>query len=1015
MRILLIVILSASCFLRLHSQYFQQQVDYKIEVTLDDSLHQLNGNLELLYTNNSPDELQEIYFHLWPNAFKNRETAFAKQKLRDGDTDFYFADDDTFGSIDSLAFKVDGKIVSFNYDPKHIDIATIQLNTPLASGQQITISTPFRVKIPESYSRLGHVGQTYQMTQWYPKPAVYDQDGWHPMPYLDRGEFYSEFGSFEVRITLPKDYVVGATGVLQTPLEKEFLANKVKETDLYLLDFDKWEQQYGQPSPQLTDELKTIVYKAEKVHDFAWFADKTFKVQKSEVQLGEQTIDTWVMFTNFEESLWREAINYVNRSVQFYSELVGEYPYPQATAVQSALSAGAGMEYPMITVIGPSYSEELLDEVITHEVGHNWFYGILASNERDHAWMDEGINSYYERRYMEQYYESTNLEGLPWFLIGDEDTQEWEVLYQYLKRNNVELAINTHSDSLTLLGYYFGAYDKPAELLIYLEAFLDTEQFDRAMQAYFQEWQFKHPQPKNFQGVLEKNTGKNLAWLFEGLINSNQILDYSITDIEEDGDFWKLKVANLGQIEGPLMLVGLNSENFILEKWYDGFSGEKVLTFPKGEYDRISIDPYHFMPEFNRQNNHIRTTGAFKKLETVSLGLFPKLDDNQKTNLYFHPVVGSNVYDGWMFGLGMHNLAFPTKPFQFILSPFYASKSESFGGVGKIEYHWLPSTSIFRKIKLGVELKRFHFDERNLENASYDLKYDRLMPYLKLDFNKNSMTRFQHYLQWRTLFLNVESANFEDGIYAGNETNTNTIHELSYQAVNKRSLNPFKLNFALEGQAYEDFFGRDEHYLKASIAYHGNFTFADQKHFQYRLFVGTFLSNSQRNGARIFPGGFNLSGQGYNDYRFDELFFGRNEIQGLWSQQISIQDGGMKLPLGPSFNLGRSNSFAFALNLKTDLPEDFLLDLPIKPYLDIGYFDNALPTGANDTFTDQLLWSGGLELEIIKDFASIYFPLANSKNVNNILKERGNYFSRVSFRLALHKINLLELNEIEWF
>ncbi|MEO1434818.1 MAG: hypothetical protein AAFV80_04735 [Bacteroidota bacterium] len=179
-------------------EYFQQQVDYLISVTLNDSLHEIQGDISMEYTNNSPDQLSFIYMHLWPNAFQDLGTAFAKQRLEDGSTRFYYADQKERGNIDQLDFKVDNKTVNWEYDADHLDIAIIRLNEPLVSGGKITITTPFKVQIPKSFSRLGHVGQSYQMTQWYPKPAVYDKNGWNPMPYLDMGEFYSEFGNFEV-------------------------------------------------------------------------------------------------------------------------------------------------------------------------------------------------------------------------------------------------------------------------------------------------------------------------------------------------------------------------------------------------------------------------------------------------------------------------------------------------------------------------------------------------------------------------------------------------------------------------------------------------------------------------------------------------------------------------------------------------------------------------------------------------------------------------------------------------
>jgi len=230
------------------------------------------------------------------------------------------------------------------------------LSKPLKSGETIVIETPFTLQIPKSFSRLGHVGQSYQLTQWYPKPAVYDAEGWHPMPYLDQGEFYSEFGDFDVTITLPSNYVVGATGELQTASEVEFLNQKAKQGAG--MNFEEMNQSADFPPSDET--TKTLNYTAKNVHDFAWFADKRFHVLKSGVTLASgKKVDTWAMFTDLEANLWKDATTYLDRSVKFYSEKVGEYPWSHATAVQSALSAGAGMEYPMITVIGESGSARL--------------------------------------------------------------------------------------------------------------------------------------------------------------------------------------------------------------------------------------------------------------------------------------------------------------------------------------------------------------------------------------------------------------------------------------------------------------------------------------------------------------------------------------------------------------------------------------------------------------------------------------------------------------------------------
>jgi hypothetical protein len=329
--------------------YFQQEVDYTIEVELDDSNHFLHAYERMVYHNHSHRPLDSIWIHLWPNAYKDNTTALAKQLRENGNLRLHYSEELERGYIDSLDFMADGNKVGWHYDEQNPDICVIRLKKPVLPGESVTLTTPFRVKIPVGkFSRLGHDGEAYQITQWYPKPAVFDMEGWHPMPYLDQGEFYSEYGSFDVRITLPSNYVVGATGDLYNPEEREWLLKKAEKTEQlagFSLDLD---------FPESSKEYKTLRYRQKNVHDFAWFADKRYHVLHGEIALpgSGDTVETWVMFSNLEADLWKKAIPYVNQAVYWYSKWNGDYPYKQVTALQGALNAGGGMEYPNVTVIG---------------------------------------------------------------------------------------------------------------------------------------------------------------------------------------------------------------------------------------------------------------------------------------------------------------------------------------------------------------------------------------------------------------------------------------------------------------------------------------------------------------------------------------------------------------------------------------------------------------------------------------------------------------------------------------
>jgi Peptidase family M1 domain len=918
--------------------YFQQEVNYTINAKLDDRRHKLTADISIEYINNSPDPLSILYFHLWANAFDSKKSAYAKQELRNGKTDFYFANDKQQGGFSDLDFKVDGKKCEVEIEDKNPDIAKLKLEKPLAAGQKITISTPFTLKIPYAFSRIGHIGQQYLMTQWYPKPAVYDAQGWHPMPYLDQGEFYAEFGSYDVSLTLPENYVVGATGVLQTDSEKDFLSKKAKNMERSdipkafgtegVLAEKKEIKSENDTFPKSSETLKTIRYKAEKVHDFAWFTDKRFLVQKSEVALKSgKKVETYTFFTPKNSVLWSKSSEYINRAVKFYSDEVGEYPHPQASAVMSDAPFGGGMEYPMITVISGEYDAKSLDIVIAHEVGHNWFQGILASNERDHAWMDEGLNSFYEHRYDKQFYPQNdkNTEGPnSWFFKGSGYSLE-SFAHDYLIKGRQNQPATLTSDSLTTYNFFIGSYIKPSLALEKIEKMVGTEKVSQMMQAYFRDWQFKHPQPDDFYAYL-KNLDNAEASFKQGL-------------------------------EGDLIQ---KSE------------GSKPVR--------------------------------------VKFGL--GVDNPNKTNLYWSPLFAANKYDGVMFGLALHNGNLPAKNFEWAIAPLYALNSKTLTGVGDINYHILGKNN---KITLGLGAKRFSFEGNEKFNVTKS--YSKITPSISIEFGDKPLSKFTHKLSFRHLIINEEDLSFDtSGIFKGKITEGSNINELSYAGLLKNALGNTSFRLAVEQQGYKNG-NSDENYLKTTLEVKRSFAYRNKKSIYVRLFAGSFLSNTGKTSGSFFGarsrGSMGLVGRGLNDYRYDDLYLGRNESTGLISQQINPNtEGGMKiiLPQGSETVIGFSNSMVGALNLKFDMPVDLPLGLNLRPYLDLGYFDDTRPEGIRSSNT--FLASGGLSLEI-GDYFGIYMPLYFSgseddpNSLKSLVKQRGGFASRISFNLNLKALNPL--------
>lgn len=496
------------------NDYWQQHLNYQIDVTLKDKINTLEGFQKIVYTNNSPDTLHYIWFHIWPNAYSSDSTALLQQ-IRNDNSRQEKASDYVKGNISNLNFKVNGIAVATEPHPnkQYVDVIKVNLPKPLLPNKSDTITTPFTVKLPNYFSRSGFADGQYMITQWYPKPAVYDKNGWHEFPYLDMGEYYSEYADYKVNITLPGSYVVGATGVLQTKNElsqyKSIGSKNAKNRRATPL-------LYVSKLP-----TKKLTYQAINVPDFAWFAEKNIVIQYDTLRLPSgKIVDAFTFFKNKKNTVWENSIDYVKDATKKYSEWIGEYEYPTVQAFEGPKNNfSGGMEYPMITLItSPDANIASLDGVIAHEVGHNWFMSMLGTNERKHAWLDEGLNTYFQFRYEAEKYRSNSIFG---DAIPDEvkklSTKDFlGAIYGAMGQIPMNSAIDIPSEAFkTSEEYGLIAYIKTALWLYILEANYGSEAVDKAFQYYFSTWKNKHPQPEDFKAAVEKSLGANLTGYFK--------------------------------------------------------------------------------------------------------------------------------------------------------------------------------------------------------------------------------------------------------------------------------------------------------------------------------------------------------------------------------------------------------------------------------------------------------------------------------------------------------------------
>ncbi len=998
------------------SDYWQQQVDYKIEVSLNDTAHQLDAFITIDYTNNSPQTLDFIYLHLWPNAYRNQSTPLAQQMLENGKTTFWYSKEKQRGYMDGLSFKVNAEACKWQLSSADDEICKVLLNEPLKPGGHVRISTPFRVKLPETFSRMGHIGQSYQITQWYPKPAVYDKNGWHPIPYLDQGEFYSEFGSFDVSITLPKNYVVGATGDLQDTSEINWMNTKADADG----KITGWSGLTDLHFPASDKQTKTLHYKQTNIHDFGWFADKRYHVLKGEVELphSKNKVTTWALFTNNQAKLWAKAPEYLHDAIYYYSLWVGDYPYKQVTAVDGTISAGSGMEYPNVTVIGEEGSAFSLDDVITHEVGHNWFYGMLGSNERDHAWMDEGINSYYEGRYINTKYPNEKmLPGLPEvltsFLGADQYKHKYliDLGYQFMARDNVDQPIELTSGEFTEINYGVVVYGKTPLVFNYLEAYLGTEVFDKIMHKYFDNWKYKHPQPEDVRQICEAETGKNLSWLFDDLMKTTKKLDYKITGVKAFGknghhtdkkveqsepmDSLHVTIKNINSVASPVTVSLMKKDSVVYTTWVDGFKGTDTITLPKLNADRVQIDPALLMPEVDRRNNTYIFKKVAHKFEKLKFQFLGGLENQNRSQVFFAPYVAWNNYDKTQVGLAFYSPFIPTRKFEYLLMPAIGTGSKQFIGFGRINYNFF--TDKVQKITLGLKAKRYSY-----LLFPKDLTLNKIEPYLHFDLKKKrAPSPIEQSINLRSALV------FEQWIDPTNQTdyNNNTVatqfyyvNEAKYHLEHNTTLHPFNLDVTL--QQGKQFVG-----LSAEAHFKISYPLKNQGLF-IRVFAGGFpyYGKSGADITAVLPNMYlsnsttnNLTYWLQKDYMFDENFIDRNGRDNYLGRQVAISGGGFRSMTG---YFGASNKFMSSVNVTSSIYKY----IPFRPFASVAVFVDGLNK-------IQPVAEFGISLVVVKDLIEIHLPLVTTDNIKQGQQQIGinKWYQRITFTLKLPVIKPLGL------
>jgi hypothetical protein len=572
-------------------KYAPQIASYNIEVQLDTENKKLLGKEIITFINTSEKSVDTLFLHLYPNAFQSDTTTFMKES---------FFPDKIKKKEEYRGYMEIKKInLSSGYDltdQKIIDetVMKLPLPKPLLPENTISLEIEFVVKLPQIFFRMGYSGKTFVMGQWFPKMAVLEEDGsWNAHQYHANSEFFADFGTYDVSITLPLEYVVGATGYLQ-------------------------EEKTNQ------DSTKTLVYHAEDVHDFVWVADPDYLVSKRMVD----GVDLEFLYKPAHKRKVERIMDGAEFALKYYGSAFGNYHYKKFTMADAGIGMGGGaMEYPMFITISPFMlltDKIKLDElVLFHEIAHQWWYGMVASNEFEEAWLDEGFAVYSERKALEEKFgQVANLVNVWEIKIGDEDLAK----LGYLLDPQSDIIVKNSWEFQDFLSYQANVYYKASLLLQTLENLLGKEKMQELLRAYFERYKFKHPKTEDFIRLANEISGEDLNPYFFQFLFGTGVCDYQVasmksTPLRKEGkeQIYKTEVLlkRLGEVKIPVeVLIELENKEKIERIWNGSTSspcyGEerwhRIELETKSRIESATIDPENKIVLDMDVNNNSLTT-----------------------------------------------------------------------------------------------------------------------------------------------------------------------------------------------------------------------------------------------------------------------------------------------------------------------------------------------------------------------------------------------------------------------
>ncbi|MCF6182833.1 aminopeptidase [Lutibacter sp.] len=819
---------------------FSQNNTIDINAKLKVSTHEIEITQKTIFYNNSDTILNEIYFHNWANAYKDKNTPLAKRFVENYKKSFHFTSDKNRGNTNIHKLLISGKIANWEITKVHPDILRILLNAPLKPNNSVLITAKYTIKLPNSkFTGYGFSTNNFNLRYWYLTPAIFDKT-WQTYSNLNMDDLYQDFTNFKITFTVPKNFEI------HSDLDSNFIT-KGNET-IYSLSGKN----------QLDVELNI-----DSLKDFITYNSKPVSVISN---LNSEKLNIPI------------KTEILNRELDFIQYYLGKYPHKKILINK--------VDYDKNPVYGfnqlPSFIAPFSDtfewdikmfKIITEKYINNLF----LFNKRKDTWLPNGLQTYLMIKYVEKFYPEVKAIGSASKLWGIRNfnlakisfNQKYNFVHQFAARKNLDQALTMQADSLSNFNRKITNKYKAGIGLQYLNHYLGNNKIDSAIVNFSNTYANKRTKSNLFFNFIK--TKKDLRWFKNDFLNTNKKIDYTIKKIKRKKDSLEITIVNKRKFTAPIELYGIKNKEIKYRKWLTNIDSIATITIPKDGFNRLSLNYESLLPECNYKNNWKNINRSILN-RPLKVKFLKDIENPYYNELFYTPVFRFNYYDGAILGLALSNKTILKKKFTYKVVPSYSTKSKTFSGSYSMLYEYLPENKKVNKLAIGLSGSNYHYDN--------NLTYNSLTPYVLVQFKRKNLRDVSgNALLASFTMIDREKSPIQT---LPLETNKYNVFNLSYGYAKPAIIEDVRLSTGIQIANKFSKISLNARYRKLTDT---------NRQFDFRFFAGVFLSNKTESTY------FNFALDRPTDYLFQYNYLGRSETSGIFSQQIIINEGGFKSKL----------------------------------------------------------------------------------------------------------------------